>query len=65
MIEIGQDARMRWAWILKSESGELIASGDNHFSMRQAIIMAFTAWEAARDAGDSRCTATPQFIGID
>lgn len=37
MIEIGQDALGRWAWMIRDEAGSVIASADDYYEAQLAM----------------------------
>lgn len=40
MIEIGQDAMGRWAFLIRDESGKVVASDDDFDTAEQALTFA-------------------------
>lgn len=44
MIEIGQDALGRWAWLLRDKTGRVIASDDDYYEAQLALEAAIRAF---------------------
>lgn len=61
MIEIGQDALGRWAWMLFTASGWLIESGQMLDSAEAAVMASGQAFAEAKERGEPDLPTRPQF----
>ena len=54
MIEIGQDALGRWAFIVRAPDGSVIASDDDYYdgaACMEEALFALKEWKAKNDRG--------------